>query len=75
MDGLDSVGTKSVKQIIRMWGIRKWGLHNLVHIPEDWVGMVILGGVEPKIYALLSVTLASREYIGMKNVGFPGPVA
>jgi hypothetical protein len=37
--------------------------------------MVILGGIEPEIYAMLSLTLASREYIGLKNVWLPGPVA
>ena len=58
-----------------MSGVEYGGLHNLVHVPEHCVGMVILGGVELEIYAMLSLTLASREYIGLKNVGLPRPVA
>jgi hypothetical protein len=50
-------------------------LHNLVHVPEHSVGMVILGGVEPEVYAMFSLTLAACEYIGLKNVRLPRLVA
>lgn len=55
--------------------VQVWDLHDLVHVPKYCIGMVILGGIEPEIYAMLSLTLASCEYIGLKNVRLPRPVA
>ena len=46
-------------------------LHNLVEIPEDRVGVVLFGGVEPEEDSLFTVTLSSGEDIGLQNVGLP----
>jgi len=50
-------------------------LHNLVHVPENRVGMVGFGWIKPKVDPLLSVTLATSEHVGLQYVRLPCPVA
>lgn len=49
-------------------------LHYLVHVPEDGVRVESLGGIEPEIDPMFSVSLASCEHIRLQNVGLPAPV-
>ena len=50
-------------------------LRDHVEVPEDGVGVVLLGGVEPEVDPLLAVALAAGEHVGLQDVGLPRPVA
>lgn len=62
----------------REWNVHgregRRNLHNLVHIPQNRVGMVVLGWVKPEVDPLLPVTLPTGEHIGLQDVGLVGPV-
>lgn len=49
-------------------------LHNLIHVPENRVGVEGSGGIKPQINPLFSVSLSSREHIGLQYVWLPSPV-
>lgn len=50
-------------------------LHNLALVPEEGVGVEVLGRVEPKAKPLLTVTYTINIHIGLDCVRFTGGVA
>lgn len=44
-------------------------------VPNNGVGVEVLGGVKPKMELLLFVTLALSKHIGMKSVRIPTEIA
>lgn len=44
------------------------GLHDALRVPQDGVGVEVLGGVEPEIELLFSVTFSLREYVRVEDV-------
>jgi hypothetical protein len=50
-------------------------LHNLALVPEEGVGVEVLGRVEPKVKPLLTVTYTINIHIGLHCVRFTGGVA
>ena len=49
-------------------------LRDHVEVPEDGVGVVVLGWVEPEVDPLLPVALAAGEHVGLQDVRLPRPV-
>lgn len=43
-------------------------VHNLVHIPENRVGVIIFSWIKPEVVSLFSVSLSSGEDIGLHDV-------
>lgn len=46
-------------------------LHNDVSVPEEGVGVVVGGGVEPQGHALLSAAFALGKHVGLQNIRLP----
>lgn len=46
-----------------------------MRIPQDGIGVEILGGVEPEIELLLSVPLTLGEHVGVQDVRVSAQVA
>lgn len=50
-------------------------LHNLALVPENGIGVEIIGGVKPEVEPLFSVANSIHINIGLHKVGFPCGVA
>lgn len=54
--------------------MRYEALHDALRIPQDGIGVEVLGRVEPQIELLLPVTLSLCVHIGVDNIRIPTKV-
>lgn len=67
--------------MLRAYGIKKldlflgFCLHDVLGLPNDCVGVEVLGGVKPKVELLFSAASALGDDIGMEDVRFAGDIS